>query len=150
MRTIEKELVIARPIDEVFDFVADAGNEPRYNPNLVGAEQLTPGPIGPGTRFRLEGRVLGRGVETVYEVTAYDRPQRLVSRTIRAPLGLAIEGTVTFAPAPGGTKVRWSQEVTPHGVFALLAPLTVGALERRLDGAFANLKRLMETENGGR
>ena len=41
-----------RPPEAVFDFVADERNEPRFNPQMLRAEQLSPGPIGLGTRFR--------------------------------------------------------------------------------------------------
>ncbi len=37
MPVIEGEIVIAKPVCEVFDFAADASNEPRYNPKLTGA-----------------------------------------------------------------------------------------------------------------
>ena len=33
--------MIARPVEEVFDFVADERNEPRYNPRMLRAEKLT-------------------------------------------------------------------------------------------------------------
>jgi hypothetical protein len=56
MARIDGELVINRPIHEVFDFVADERNEPRYNPRICRAEKLTPGPIGRGTRFQAEAR----------------------------------------------------------------------------------------------
>jgi hypothetical protein len=32
---IEGEIVINRPVDEVFDFVADETTEPRYNPSVL-------------------------------------------------------------------------------------------------------------------
>jgi len=48
MASIAGELVINRPVDEVFDFVADEQNEPRYNPRIRRAEKLSPGPIGRG------------------------------------------------------------------------------------------------------
>jgi hypothetical protein len=52
MARIEGEIVIGRPVDVVFDYVADQSNEPRYNPRMVRAEKITPGPVGKGTRFR--------------------------------------------------------------------------------------------------
>ena len=54
MARIAGEMVINRPVDEVFDFVADERNEPRYNPTHRRVEKLSPGPIGRGTRFRAE------------------------------------------------------------------------------------------------
>ena len=52
MATISGEIDIGRPVEVVFDYVADQTNEPRYNPDMVRAEKATAGPIGKGTRFR--------------------------------------------------------------------------------------------------
>jgi hypothetical protein len=52
MARIEGEIVIGRPVDAVFDYVADQSNEPEYNPQMVRADKITPGPVGKGTRFR--------------------------------------------------------------------------------------------------
>ena len=60
MVPIEGEIVIKRPLEEVFDFVADERNEPRYNPQMRRVELVTPGPIGLGTRFRVEMTRMGR------------------------------------------------------------------------------------------
>ena len=38
MSHIEGEIVIARPPEAIFDFVADECNEPRFNPKMVRAE----------------------------------------------------------------------------------------------------------------
>ena len=48
------DIVINRPPEEVFDVVADTSREPRYNPRMHNAEQITNGPIGVGTRFHAE------------------------------------------------------------------------------------------------
>ena len=39
MVRIEGQIVIDRPVEEVFDFVADETNEPRYNPRMGRADQ---------------------------------------------------------------------------------------------------------------
>jgi hypothetical protein len=39
MARIEGEIIIDRPVDVVFDYVADQRNEPRYNPQMVRAER---------------------------------------------------------------------------------------------------------------
>jgi len=41
---IEGEIIIERPVEEVFDFVADERGEPRYNPRMVRTEKLSAGP----------------------------------------------------------------------------------------------------------
>jgi uncharacterized protein YndB with AHSA1/START domain len=81
MARIEGEVTIARPVEVVFDYVADQSNEPQYNPNMVRAEKVTAGPIGTGTTFRSAVRSAGRTAEMVIEVTRYDPPRLLASST---------------------------------------------------------------------
>ena len=51
MARIEGAIVIGRPLDVVFDYVADQSNEPRYNPRIVRTEKTSQGPVGRGARF---------------------------------------------------------------------------------------------------
>src|SRR5436309_10265021 len=87
---IEREIVINRPVEEVFDFLADGRNEPQYNPHMLRAEQTSTGPVGPGTLFRTE-------------VTT--------GRTIKGPI--AVQSTETFAAGTAGTHFRWVMELEP-------------------------------------
>ena len=50
MAHIEGEILIKRPVEEVFDFVADERHEPRFNPHMLTAEKVSDGLIGKGTR----------------------------------------------------------------------------------------------------
>jgi len=60
---IDGQIVINRPVEEVFDFVADERNEPRYNARMRRAEQISEGPIGLGTRYRAELVSMGRTIK---------------------------------------------------------------------------------------
>ena len=120
MLRIEGEIVIDRPVDEVFDFVADARNEPRYNPRMLRAEKLTPGPIGLGTRFRDEIKSMGQPAEITIEIVGYERPWR---RTDSIHLStMDIRGGLTLDPRSAGTRMQWSWELMPHGAFKLMTP----------------------------
>jgi len=123
---IEGEVVIIRPVDQVFDFVADERNEPRYNSRMVRADKTSPGPIGRGSRFLAESAMLGRVVETTIEFTDYERP-RLLGSTSRSvvrlikPVATKIEGTLTFDAVAGGTRMRWAWDVETRGVLKLMS-----------------------------
>jgi uncharacterized protein YndB with AHSA1/START domain len=142
MAHIEGEIVINRPVEEVFDFVADERNEPRYNPGMVRAELLTPGPVGLGSRFRAEMRTRPRPVVMTTENTGYDRPQRLASTTRLSTMD--IEGTLTFDPVPAGTRMRWSWEVRPRGLLKLAAPVVARIGARQERAIWTGLKRVLE------
>ena len=45
MARVSGEILIERPVEEVFDFVADQRNEPIYNPRMLQSEKITDGPI---------------------------------------------------------------------------------------------------------
>ena len=143
MARVEGEIVILRPVEEVFDFVADERNEPRYNPRMVHAELLSEGPIGLGARFRTELETRGRTMPMVVEFTGYERASRLASVT-RSSM-METQGEITFEAVPSGTRMRWSWDVRPRGVFKLMGPV-VGLIGRRQEQRiWGNLKRLLES-----
>lgn len=147
MAKIAGEITIRRPVEEVFDYVADQTNEPRYNPAMVRAEKATLGPIGLGTRFNSAVASAGHPVEMVIEYTGYDRPKLLASATTMKQAD--IEYTLRFEPAEAGTLMRWSGQVRPKGVLRLLGPLVAWkgrGQERRI---WESLKRHLEAPGGG-
>jgi Polyketide cyclase / dehydrase and lipid transport len=144
MARIQGEIMIHRPVEEVFDFVADERNEPRYNPGMVRAELLTPGPVGLGSRFRAEMRTWPRPVVMTTVNTGYDRPRRLVSTTRLATMD--IQGTLTFDPVPVGTRMRWSWQMRPRGLLKLLTLVMAGIGRRQEEAIWTGLKRVLEAQ----
>jgi hypothetical protein len=142
MAKIEGEILIGRPVEAVFDFVADQRNEPQYNPRMVRAAKITDGPVGAGTVFQSAAKSMGRTAEMRIELTGYDRPSRLASRTIMRQADM--DGTLTFEPAPSGTRMRWSWRVRPKGAVRLLAPLITWMGRRQEQTIWASMKRYLE------
>ena len=142
MVQIRGETVIARPVGEVFDFVADERNEPKYNPHMMRAEKTTPGPVGMGTRWVATVESRGRPLAMAMEITEYRRPRRLGTRTSMSTA--EIRGTVTFEPCPLGTRLRWSWDLQPKGVVKVFTPV-IGWLGRRQEATtWARLKHHLE------
>jgi carbon monoxide dehydrogenase subunit G len=143
MVKIQGWTVVARPVEDVFDFVADERNEPKYNPGMVRAEKMTPGPVAKGTRWSATVQSRGRPVDMEIEVTDYTRPTRLGSTTRMSTA--EIRGAVTFEPDPAGTKMRWSWQLQPKGALKLLGPLIARQGRRQETQIWAGLKRYMES-----
>jgi uncharacterized protein YndB with AHSA1/START domain len=144
MVRIEGEIVIDRPVEEVFDVVADERNEPRYNPRMRRAEKISEGPIGVGTRFRAETASTGRAIPMVIEVTDYERPRRLASATHMSSMD--IQYTLTFEPVPEGTRMRWSGELAPRGIFKVMSLLVAFVGRRQEQRIWTGLKHFLEGE----
>jgi Polyketide cyclase / dehydrase and lipid transport len=147
MARIEGKIIIGRPLEVVFDFVADQRNEPAYNPRMLRAEKVTGGPVGRGTRFRSAARSIGRTTEMLIELTGYDRPDRLAIVTTMP--GTDISGTLTFEPVPAGTLMRWSWVVQPKGASRLMEPVIARIGRRQEQVVWAGLKRYLETPAPG-
>ena len=142
MTRIDGDIVIDRPVGVVFDYVADQRNEPQYNPRMVRAEKITPGPVGKGTRFRSAVESGRRTVEMLIEITGYDRPHRLTSATTMQQADISY--TLTFEPAASGTRMRWSAQLRPMGTFALLGPLITWMGRRQELRNWTSLKHHLE------
>jgi hypothetical protein len=142
MARITGHIRIAAPIHRVFDTVADSRNEPSFNPAMTGVELLTPPPIGLGTRFR--ARMGKAGMEMLVELTEFDRPHRLGSRTTSSMM--ATSGTLTFAAEDQGTIMSWDWQVRPKGWLRMLSPLA-GPLGRRMERRiWTGLKNQLEDD----
>jgi hypothetical protein len=142
MAEIAGEILINRPTEEVFDFVADQRNEPHYNPHMVRASKVTDGPVGQGTMFKSAAKSMGRMAEMTIELTGYHRPAWLASRTIMREADII--GTLTFEPIPPGTRMRWSWRVQPRGAAWLLTPLITTMGRRQERAIWSSMKRYLE------
>jgi uncharacterized protein YndB with AHSA1/START domain len=134
--------VIARPIEEVFAILADPRNESLYNPRILDAQKLSPGPIASGTRFEQTARSMGRTGRVMIEITEYVPPRRL-SPTARSS-AMEVHGTETFESVDGRTRARYSWELRPVGLAVLLTPV-FAIFGRRVErGVWESMKRYIE------
>jgi hypothetical protein len=142
MAGIAGDIVIDRPVEVVFDYVADQSNEPQYNPQMVRAEKLTAGPVGVGTKFRSAVASMGRTAQMVIECTGYNRPRRLDSTSTMQQADISY--TLTFEPAGTGTRMRWSGQVRPRGAYRLLGPMITWMGRRQERRIWTSLKHRLE------
>lgn len=137
---IEASVVIDRPVDAVFRFTAadHVANHPRWDPAVRRIEPLDAGPLGRGSRFRIDRRTAGREEARVFEVTEWEAPHRFTIEThdpnfrLRLIEALRPEGT-------DRTLMTLVGEAEIGGLRGLLAPLIRG---RQQEGLQANLERI--------
>ena len=143
---IAGEVTVDAPVDQVFDLVADERNEPRYNPRIVRAEKVGPGPVGRGARFVAEPRGTGaRGLMTL-EIVDYDRPHRL-HNVVRSSY-LEVDGTVSFDAVGDRTRLRWDWDMRMRGPMRVLTPVLALVGPRWERRNWVGLKTWLES--GGR
>jgi uncharacterized protein YndB with AHSA1/START domain len=128
---------IARSPDEVFAYVTDPAKLASWQ-DAEHVEQLTPGPVGPGTRFREVHVAMGRRREELTEVVVHEPGRRFDIRVVE---GMPVDGRWDFEPVERGTRLTFTPEVRlPRP----LAPL-VGFLTSLVFARFhRRLKRALE------
>jgi hypothetical protein len=151
MAPIEGEIMIRRPIEEVFDFVADERNEPDYNHQMTASALRTPEPIAVGSRFHAELRMRRQQIDLTVEFTRFERPKVLGSISHSLPRGrrgpsMRAEGALSFEPVPAGKRMRWSWRIETRGPVKLFSPLVTVLGRRQERRIWGELKRLLEQE----
>jgi uncharacterized protein YndB with AHSA1/START domain len=136
--TLENTVVIRRPTAEVFGFLADLENLPRWNYAIVETHKISQGPVGVGTIYQQVRSVPSRSEER-FEVTAYNPPHQL---EIRGQLG-PFPARLAYAldAVPEGTRVTNSVELELRGPGRLLGRV---AVPRIREAVAANLQKLKE------
>ena len=119
--SVNDSVVIARPVPEVFAFVADHENLPAWTVGVKESQRLTAGPPANGATYRVVGKLLGRSVESSYQITAFDR-DRGFEGTMTSPMFGFCE-RYRFESDQDATRVSMSAAVEPRGVFRLLTPI---------------------------
>lgn len=143
MPHFEHTVEIARPVREVFAFVTEPLNYPRWQPSLVEVHPHRRGSLRPGTEVTEVRRFLGREMETVFTCTRCEPPELV---TIESPDGpVPFRATFALAPAGRATCFTWSLE-TRGAVARLAGPVGARATRGELERNATRLKALLEGE----
>ena len=144
MDAFELSIMIKRPIEEAFAFLANLENDVKWHSAFVETRNTSGGSLGVGARFLVFEGLLGRraGGGTVYEVTEYE-PNRIAAwETVSGPLQLKFWRT--FERVDGGTRFAVRYEGEPSGFLRLAWPLITRFVKRQQGGDMRKLKELME------
>jgi carbon monoxide dehydrogenase subunit G len=143
MFTRSVAIAIARPVEEVFEFVSDARNRPRWDDSVDSEELTSPEPIGVGSTVRTRMRSMGRDYQLDWEVVEHDPPTRQRIESTSGPFSTTLE--YDLAEGADGTRVLFSVTGRPTGALRLMQPLIARNTQRNLDNGFARLKELLES-----
>ena len=136
--TFENTVTIARPIEEVFAFLSDFENVPKWNYAIVETRKVSEGPVGVGAIYR-QIRSVPSPSEESFEVTGYDPPRYLAIQGQLGPFPSRL--SYALEALPEGTQVTNSVELELRGPGRLLGRV---AVPRVRDAVGANLTKLKE------
>jgi hypothetical protein len=137
--TATHTVTIARPAQEVFDYVADAGLQRSWNELVRSMEPAAEGPLEVGARWR--GDIVRVGKVDV-ELVGYDRPRR--AKHIARPWMAEAHHVWELHELGDGCRLTQHGDMRPKGAGWLLAPLMPLIVRRQLRDCAVSLKRALE------
>jgi uncharacterized protein YndB with AHSA1/START domain len=142
MMTFQTAVHINRPVEDVFDYVAEPLNFPQWNSAVQAVHSTSPGEREVGSSYVMERELPGGRAENRLEIVARDRPREFAMRTTTGPTPLLYR--YRFVAADGGTDMTLDAEVELTGIASLAGPLAKHAVKRGVDDNLATLKGLLE------
>ena len=144
MVRFERDVVINRPVEEVYAYMSNPENNSQWQALCLGSAITSEGPIGVGTTFSDEIKFLGRRIKQIFEITEYDSNRKVSFKSISGPM--PAKGSYTYESVKGGTKVTVVGEADPRGLFKLAKPIIAREGKREWETSLANLKDLVEAQ----
>ena len=126
---------------EAFDYLATFSNAAEWDPGVDEGQQVTPDPVGLGSRFRLRARFLGRSVPLEYRIVAFERPGRVVLEADERAVRSTDE--ITVVAAGNGSRVTYEADLRLKGPLGVLDPVLSLVFRRVGDRAAGGLQRAL-------
>jgi uncharacterized protein YndB with AHSA1/START domain len=134
-------VTIARAPAEVFAFLADFEQLPRWNYALSATRKISQGPVGVGALYT-QSRLLPAPSEESFEVTAFVPGRTLAITGQFGPFAGA--STYEIVDAGAVTRLVNTMALEPAGVLRAIAPLAAAHIQAAVAANLAVLKLLIE------
>jgi uncharacterized membrane protein len=142
MTKLEHAVTIERPLDEVWDYLMDARNDPVWMGNVVEVGRGADQPVEPGLEIEETYKFLGKRFGVTMKVTEHDPKRRSAVAITSGPI--PGRGAYDLEPVDGGTHLRATLETDAHGFFKLAEPVFARMARRDFVANLENLKDLLE------
>jgi carbon monoxide dehydrogenase subunit G len=142
MINLDLSTLIDRPVKDVFAFVTNPNNMAKWNSAVVSMQQITPGAVGMGTKFKSAGEMMGRRIEGEMQVVAFEPDAKYGFQMNAGPVQMNV--TLTFKTVGTGTKLSLNAQGNPGGLFKLAEGVMTGRIKSMMEENLARLKSVLE------
>ena len=148
--SVQESTTIDRPIEEVFNYIADCRNDIEWCPSVKAIRQVAGSGPGPGARYEMHHEPGGMSFDAEVEVIEFEQPHRL--SWVMTDAGHTIHGTYKLEPtSTGGTRLTQTSKVTFErwlripGLF--LKGVIAKDVRKELNKQFARLQERLESQH---
>jgi hypothetical protein len=137
-------VLINRPIEEVFGFLADGENDQKFSPRVLEIRKKTDGPPGIGTIYASKVKDAGLKTERELELTEFEAPTRIRWAERSKNLVTSPEGGYDLALQGSRTQLTIHNVLEGHGLGKLLEPLVLRSTRKGADDFGNAIKAAVE------
>jgi carbon monoxide dehydrogenase subunit G len=135
-------IAVARPPRDVFAFVADLNNIPKWQAEVVTSKVVTPGPTKAGTRFTEDVKMGPMRVTAMCEVTEFAADKMMAFKAESS--AISYQGRVVVEPSGTGTDLTISGTANLKGLWKLMQPMMRGEFKSGISKELAAIKAILE------
>ncbi len=143
MMQLSATQVVTRPAEDVFAFLADARNNPRWQRGMRSCEWTSAAPITVGSTYRQEAAFLGRQIVTEFEVVDHRPGRSITIQSTSGPFPIRVRRSVTPIDA-STSRVDATISGDPGRFFRIAGPLVRRLAQRSVTADYRRLKALLE------
>ena len=138
--------VIDRPIADVFAFLADGTNDPKFSPRVLEIAKTTDGPIGLGTIFESKVKDAGMTTRRKFELTEFEPPTKIRWAERSKNMVTAADGGYDLeAVGDAQTKVTIHNQLQGHGIGKLIVGFAAKAASKDAPAFAERIKSALES-----
>jgi uncharacterized protein YndB with AHSA1/START domain len=141
----EASTTIDRPIEDVWKFVTDLSNMPKWNPEVLEPKLTSAGPLGVGATAQFSAKMRNTTMTISIRVTEYEPNRRISFEHISGPLKGTIESD-SVETIEGKTRFTRTADLRYSGFYKLVGPFITPSMRRGVVASLGAAKRVLESE----
>jgi carbon monoxide dehydrogenase subunit G len=136
---------IARPVEEVFAFLADGENDRKFSPRVLTMAKTTDGPTTVGTVYASTVKDAGMTTRREFRISEFEPPTKIRWTELSKNQVTAVDGGYDLEPtAEGGTRLRVFNVLEGHGIGKLVVGIALSAARKDADAFAQRIKAAVE------
>lgn len=146
MTILEFSTQVSKPVEAVFEFITNLENQKKLSQYITAIEVNEPLKV--GTRYKIQTTTMGRTIDTLNEVVAFEPNKKFGVKTFAPPPASDVTNTYVLEPNGDGTKLTMQVDavLTPPGMPKM--PGIEDMMKKQMSTAFeatlATMKKAIE------
>jgi uncharacterized membrane protein len=135
-------VAIDRPLDEVFSYVTDFENVPKWNYAVQETRMISNGDQPKGRKYLQKREFLGREIEDTYEVVEFHPNKKVSIKSTSGPF--PFEFRYTFVGGSEKTEITNDIHLETNGIFKFVDKRLQPRVKEAVAGNLKKLKQVLE------